>query len=135
MTRSGPHVPEGANAARAEMGVAAAPTPAERYQALRNERDRAERDRAEAIRRELARLTLLLHRHFDGTHPDNLLPALANPRDAEGARVFVDQIRDLARTLEVEARRDGGEAPTAGAIADLRRELFKLIDRFEDGGG
>ena len=89
------------------------------------------------IEHELARLAALLHRHFDGSRADNLLPALANPRDADGARVFLDQIRDLAQTLGAEARRESGAAPTAGAIGDLRRELLSLIDRFEErvGGG
>ena len=87
------------------------------------------------IERELARLAALLHRHFDGSRADNLLPALANPRDADGARVFLDQIRDLAQTLDAEARRLESSAPSAGAIGDLRRELLALIDRFEERVG
>ena len=87
------------------------------------------------IERELARLAALLHRHFGGSRADSLLPALANPRDAEGARVFLDQIRDLANTLGAEARRQDGSDPAAGAIGDLRRELLALIDRFEERVG
>ena len=87
------------------------------------------------IERELARLAALLHRHFDSSRADNLLPALANPRDGDGARVFLDQIRDLAQTLGAEARRQEGSDPAAGAIGDLRRELLALIDRFEERVG
>lgn len=87
------------------------------------------------IERELARLAALLHRHFAGGRADSLLPALANPRDADGARVFLDQIRDLAQTLGAEARRQDGSDPAAGAIGDLRRELLALIDRFEERVG
>lgn len=96
--------------------------------------DRA-REVGDDIERELARLAALLHRHFDSSRADNLLPALANPRDGDGARVFLDQIRDLAQTLGTEARRQEGSDPAAGAIGDLRRELLALIDRFEERVG
>ena len=94
--------------------------------------DATDRRLRHAIDRELARLASLLHRHFDEGRPDSLVPVLANPRDPDSARVFLDQIRDLAQTLDADAPRLAGRAPAAGPYDDLRREIITLIDTLEE---
>ena len=89
----------------------------------------------DAIRRELARLTVLLRRHFSQGGEESLLPMLADTSDpaaAEGARAFLAQIRMLAEALEADARRWADSAPTAGAFADFRREALALLAGVEE---
>ena len=92
-------------------------------------------ERGEAIRRELTRLTALLHRHFNRGGADSLLPALADPSDAEAlasGRQFLGQIRALAEALEADARRWSGWADLTDAFADFRRETLALLQGVED---